>query len=290
MIALANKVDADLCGLFTEIWQHAGVAGTTPGTFKALGDAAQRLDEAACPPDMRRLVLNPAANWSMADALKGLFAQDIVQKAVKKGRLTQVAGMEIFMDQNIKRHTHTAFTTDVPVVDGTLSSDSSSIQIDGFVGTFAEGDVFSIAGVNDVNPVSGEDTGQLKQFTVTTAATSSDAAVGASVPFAPTLIVGTDTRGLAYKNVTAYPIDGATVTVVDSHAANLAFHRNALGLVTVPIEMPDSAQWKARESHRGLSVRLVKDWDFDTDNESIRCDILYGVKAIYPELACRLLG
>jgi hypothetical protein len=43
-------------------------------------------------------------------------------------------------------------------------------------------------------------------------------------------------------------------------------------------------------THNGLSIRVVKDYDVDADTEIIRLDILYGVKAIYPELACRLWG
>ena len=74
------------------------------------------------------------------------------------------------------------------------------------------------------------------------------------------------------------------------HAQNLAFHRNALALVTVPLELPDSAVFKARADWRGYSIRVIKYYDIDSDEEIIRLDILYGVKAIYPELGVRLTG
>ena len=35
---------------------------------------------------------------------------------------------------------------------------------------------------------------------------------------------------------------------------------------------------------------MIKDYDIDSDEEIIRLDILYGVKAIYPELGNRLWG
>ena len=54
--------------------------------------------------------------------------------------------------------------------------------------------------------------------------------------------------------------------------------------------MPDGAAFKARESANGLSLRVVKDYDIDNDIDVIRMDILYGVKAIYPDLAARLWG
>ena len=68
------------------------------------------------------------------------------------------------------------------------------------------------------------------------------------------------------------------------------FHKNAFALVTVPLEMPDGAAFKARESSNGLSIRVVKDYDIDNDEDIIRLDILYGTKAIYPDLATRLSG
>ena len=58
----------------------------------------------------------------------------------------------------------------------------------------------------------------------------------------------------------------------------------------VPLEMPDGAAFKARESRNGLSVRVIKSYDVDNDTDIIRLDIMYGVKTIYPELAVRLLG
>ena len=94
--------------------------------------------------------------------------------------------------------------------------------------------------------------------------------------------------------MTALPADNAAITIVGtagtSYPQNLAFHHNALALVTVPLELPDSAVFKARADWRGFSIRVIKDYDIDSDEEIIRLDILYGVKAIYPELGNRLWG
>ena len=69
------------------------------------------------------------------------------------------------------------------------------------------------------------------------------------------------------------------------------FHPNAFALVTVPMEMPANV-WGARETDAdaGISIRVVKQYDIDADEEIIRLDILYGVKTLYPELAVRLWG
>jgi hypothetical protein len=54
--------------------------------------------------------------------------------------------------------------------------------------------------------------------------------------------------------------------------------------------MPDGVNFKARETHKGLSMRVIKDYDITNDTEIIRLDVLYGVDAIYPDLAARLWG
>ena len=74
-IKLGNDVDVSLAQLYKQLWLSAGTPGTTPASFSALGDLATIMDDNAIPDDgKRRLVFNPAARWSMADALKALAA------------------------------------------------------------------------------------------------------------------------------------------------------------------------------------------------------------------------
>ena len=297
MIVLANQVDAHLCGLYADVWNCAGTAGATPATFAALGSAAQKLDEFAVPRDERVLVLDPAANWAIADGLKGLYDTQMIREFVKKGRLTQIAGMDIYMDQNIVKHTHTTLggTIVTDTVGGvehitTLGTDDTcTIHTDGWTGDLVVGDVFTIAGVNSVNPVSKQDTGSLQQFVVKTAFTGT---TDSPIVVSPAIVTAADPAAAfaPYQTVTAIPDVEAAITMVASNTSNLAFHKNAFGLVTVPMELPDGAAFKARESHNGLSVRIIKGYDILLDTETIRIDLLYGVKTIYPELATRLLG
>jgi hypothetical protein len=176
-------------------------------------------------------------------------------------------------------------------------ANTQTIATDGWPNSTAvlkAGDVITFAGVYAVNPVPGEGTSgktvmpYLQQFTVTADA-SSNGSGAATLTISPAII----TTG-PYQTVDAAPADDATITVLGTastaYPQNLGFHKNAFALVTVPLEMPDGAAFKARESHNGLSVRCVKDYDIDTDDDIIRLDILYGIKAIYPDLATRLWG
>lgn len=291
MIQLANQVDSDLCGLYTDLFTSAGTPGTTPATFGALGNMAEELDDGAVPDDgMRKLILNPAARWSMADGLKTLNNDGMAADFVRKGRLGEIANFDIYGDQNIVRHTVGAHGG-TPLVNG-ASQTGTSLVTDGWTasvsGLLKQGDVFTIAGVYGVNPVSRQSTGKLQKFVVT-----SDRASNGSGQATLEIYPAITTSG-AYQTVTNSPADNAAITVLGTastqYPQNLAFHKNALALVTCPLELPESAGWKSRVTHKGLSIRAVKDYDIDNDEEIIRLDILYGVKAIYPELGGRLWG
>lgn len=288
--ALANQVDYDLCGLYTDVYNYAGSPGTTPGTFKVLGDCQTVLDDECAPQDRRVAIVNPDANWALADGLKGTFAANVAKDIITRGFLGQIANLSIYMDQNVNRHLTGAFTTGAtPLVDG-ASQTGSDILSKGWSGsnTLKKGDIFTMAAVYGVNPMSGASTGKLRRFAVT--ADIADTAAAINIPNTPTLTV----TG-AYQTADASPAGDAEITMVGTESTyypqNLVFHPNAFALVTTPIEVPSNV-WGARETdpEMGLSIRVVKQYDIDADEEIIRLDILYGTKTLYPELACRLFG
>lgn len=318
--ALANQVDADLCGLYANIPDSVveSTGYVTPATFMILGKAMQKLDENAAPPDDRVVVFNPAAHWSFANALSNWNFKEGGEQALKKGFLGRIANAEIYMDQNIKVHTVGRYATDTAAattsrvfihssaVSGSaglphatnIGQDISYCQqllvagvIVGSATPFLAGDSFCINGCYAVNPMSGESTGALRNFVVTTncgTVSSDSTGIPSWIYFYPDMI-----HTGPYKTVDTIPALGAAVKIYGNanrpHPQNLAFHKNAFALVMVPLEMPDGV-WGARETEDGISIRVVKSYGIDADVETIRLDILYGVKTIYPELACRVWG
>lgn len=304
MIVLANAIDRSLCvegG--QEFFNAVGTPGTTPADFAAVAAIGQKMDEEPVPDDgYRCLVLNPAARWGMANGMGGsgsggIFNAEIVGGMVRKGRLGEIGNFDIYGDQNIYVHTVGAYVGAPLVDDAAFTNDTNTIDFDyvgaaAVVGYLKKGDIITIAGVNSVNDVSKEDTGELQQFVVQSDVTTAGNA--GTITVYPDLNDGSTASTAAFQTVTALPVDNAAITVLGSASAtipqNLGFHMNALALVTVPLELPDSATFKARADWRGYSIRVIKDYDIDTDEEIIRLDILYGVKAIYPELGVRLQG
>lgn len=305
MITLAQTMDAGGYDLYKDVWNAVGTPGTTPSTFAQVSPVAQRLDEMAVPSDMRNLVLNPAARYSIAGDQTGLQADRKVVTAYEAARIGPIADLNTYSAQNIKSHTIGAHGG-TPLVNGasqnvtyanSKTTNEQSLVTDGWTISTAvlkQGDVFTIDGVYAVNPVPGEGTTgktvmpYLQQFVVKSDATS-DGTGNATLTISPAII----TSG-PYQTVDAAPADDAAITVLGTastaYPQNIGFHKNAFALVTCPLEMPDGASWKARESHNGLSIRVVKDYDIDSDDDIIRLDVLYGWKSIFPDLAARLFG
>ena len=302
---LANTVDYDLTGLYDDVFSQKGTPGTTPSAFSDLGACQQVLDELAAP-SPRVSVINPAAHWALADGLKGTYAAKPANDILTKGFLGSVAGLDIHMDQNIRRHTTGAFTTDcTPLVDddpGTnIAEGSYQITSDGWKVSTAclkAGDVFTIGNssasyVYAVNPKSRVSTGQLKQF-VSLNDETSDTAGNITIDVMSSTSEGMRSTG-AYKNMTQLPPNDATINPVGTESTeypmNLIFHPNAFALVTMPLAMPANT-WGARvtDKQAGLSIRLTKQWSVEADEEIARLDILYGVATLFPDLAARLVG
>jgi len=289
--AIANKTDEACCNLYSDVYNSVGTPGVTPASFKVLGDAQQRLDDEGVPNDERVAIVNPAANWALADGLKGTFAQNVAKDIITKGFLGQIANLNIYSDQNVVRHTTGHFTSGAtPIMNGDTTSGATTIVTNGWSGsnTVKKGDVLTIAGVYAVNPMSGASTGVLRQFVVT--ADTADVGADMTIPVSPAII-----SSGAYQTVDAVPLTTAALTFWGAqdtaYAQNLVYHPSAFGLVTVPLEVP-SGVWAGREVDKdtGLSMLLVRQYDISVPEEVMRLDMLKGTKTFYPEFCVRVWG
>jgi hypothetical protein len=303
MVQLANAVDSDLMTLYRDVYNYVGTPGTTVGSFAAAARAAERLDLTAVPSDGRVGVLSPTDQWGLAGSQTALYMQPVATPAYRKGSIGDVAGIDFYKSQNV--FTHTVGTkAGTPVVNGgaqgvaytsVLNTESvpgiSSLITSGWTASSAilkQGDVFTIANVFAVNPVTKVTLPFLQQFVVQ-ADTSSDGAGAATLSIAPAII----TSG-AKQTVSAAPANSAAITVLGTastgYAQNMAFNKNAFGLVVLPMVKPPGAVQVARESYKGLSVRLIPYYTGSTDTSAWRLDVLYGKKTLDPRLACRVAG
>lgn len=294
MATVANKMDADGLALYKSVYNAVGTPGTTPTALKTYLQAGAKMDYEATPRDGNRsLVIEPTAQVEIVDSLKSLFqSSDQIMKQYEQGNMGQAAGFKWSMDQNVAVH-QVGPLGGAPLVNG-AGQTGASLVTNGWTAAAASrlkaGDTFTIAGVFAVNPQSRASTGQLRQFVVT-ADVSSDASGNATIPISPAIV----TSG-AFQTVTASPGAGAAITVLGAASTltpvNLAYHKNAFVLGCADLLLPKGVDMAARVSDKqlGLSARMVRAYDINNDKFPCRFDILYGWKAVYPELACRIHG
>jgi hypothetical protein len=292
MAAIANKIDYDVCSQVYNVANTTGTAGSTPNDILALLTAGQKMDYEAAPRDgQRSVVWDPATNASMVKSAAGLFNNPTkISEQYGTGVFVPALGFDIGMDQNIK--TLTTGTRTNGTVNG-ASQTGSTLAITGLGAnaTVSAGDVFTIAAVNAVNPQNRQSTGYLRQFTVTAAGTANGSGQLTVSIFPP---INTVASNQQYQTVDAGPASGAAVTwdtaASTTYTANMAFHKDAFVLATADLEdMSQYGAWGARRSHKGFSMRITRQYAIGTDTVPCRIDVLYGIRPIYPELACRII-
>jgi hypothetical protein len=297
-LALVNQVDLDgTTKAVKNVANAAGTAGTTPSAILTYLEGIQKIYESAGPQDdMYSYIINPAAQTKIVDALKGLFAdQSEISKQYKRGIMGIAAGGEWSMSQNLYAYTSGA-QGGTPLTSGTQTEGASTLVTKGWTAAAANrlkaGDVFTIAGINKVNPITKQDTGQLQQF-VATADFASDGSGNGSVSISPPLY---SSASGSLQNISALPADGTAMTILQGAstvtANNLVMHKSAFSLAYVPLEMPQGVDFSAVETDpdTGISLRLARQWDITSDKFKTRVDVMYGWGIARPEWACKILG
>ena len=290
---LAASIDADVANSFNGIYQSVGTPGTTPSTTAVLLAAQQKLNESAAVMSPRYVTVNPAANASLIEGMKGLFNPvSTISAQFKNGMFGEgILGFEeLNMSQSIKQFTTGTRTGAHTVTTTVTAQGTSTIAITGTgTQTIKKGDVFTINGVFAVNPQTRESTGSLQQFVVTEDVTAVAGAY-AAVKISPAIY----TSSVALATVSSFPQAGDTITFLGGastqYPQNLVYHRDAIAFATADLLLPQGVDMASRQVHNGISMRVVRQYDINNDRMPCRIDVLYGYNVIRPQMAVRLWG
>lgn len=292
--AVANKIDRDGLALYTSVFNAVGTPGTVPTTLKTFLDGKVKMTDGGCPQDdLISAVVGAQVEANMADAGKALFhASKEIEEQYRNGKMGMYGGMKWSMDQNVNTAT-VGPQGGTPLVNGAAQT-GATLATKGWTAAAASrlvvGDIFTIAGVNHVNPQSRASNGVLQQFVVT-AAFSSDGSGNGSISISPPI-----TTSGAFQTVDASPADSAAITVLGAANAvspqHLIYHRDAFAFASADLQLPNGVDMAARISSEklGMSVRMVRAYDINNDAFPCRLDVLYGWAPVYPELATRVVG
>ena len=291
---LASSVDADVANAYKSIFNTVGTPGTTPATALVLLQAQQKLNESASPMSPRYATVNPAANAGLVNGMTGFFnPTGTISRQFKTGMMGEgVLGFdEMNMSQSIVNHTTGSRAGTILVNETVATQGQATITLDGLTSatTVTAGDVFTIAGVNAVNPQTRLSTGSLQQFVVTAAQTASSGDM-VNMAISPPMY----TAANALATIDAFPANNAAVTFVGTastaYPQNLVYHKNAITLATADLLLPQGVDMASRQVHNGVSMRIVRQYDINNDRMPCRVDVLYGFNTIRAPMACRIWG
>jgi hypothetical protein len=285
---LAAAVEADALNMYKDVYNlYDGDAAAF--SFTTVTNGRQILSDNLAPTSQRTLTLTPTHATKFMIDTKGLFQDsDAISQQWREGKIGKTAGFEgIYENTLLVPHTTgTAVKTTTYVVNGAVTTNGTAqVTVATGTTTFKKGDVFTVADCFRVHPESKVSTGIVQQFVVT-----EDYAGGAgALKFAPAIY----TSG-GRQNVTAAGMaDTKAITKVGAAAnetliQSLAFHKDAFAFVTADLPLPEGVDWARREVVDGISLSLVRDFNISDRTFPCRIDILYGYKAVRPQLAARL--
>jgi len=294
--AMASKADVQAGQeVYFTVYNSIGTPGTAITDDVTYTDGIAKLRNLGVPDELIA-VLDPRAQSKLMAANFALFnPQNFIGKLFRSGQFSGAAlGVdEWYWDPLMPTHTTGTFTTATPIV-SSAGQTGSTLAMSG-LGTYAfkKGDVFTVAGVNSVNPVAFTDTGDLQQFVITadTAGTTTG-----TLPISPPII----TSG-QLQTVTASPANnavvtflGATGTVAATMAAtaskqSLIFNPGAFAFVVVdlPSNLPGANARRVSDADAKISMRWTEQYNLQTDQLPSRLDMLCGVAPIVQQFALR---
>jgi hypothetical protein len=286
---LAANIEADAFNMLLDVYNVVNNVGAA-ATMRSILQAEKQLTDNLTPVDDNRYcILNTQDNLDLVDALKGMFqSASEIEKQYKTGRMGIGAGFDFLRSTLVPTQTTgTALAATTYTINGAVTTNgSTAATVAVGATTFKKGDVFTVAGCNRVHPETKADTGELQQFVITT-----DYAGGAGdIAFSPPIY----TSGARQNVVAAGMANGSAITKIGGASAvykpSIAFHRDAFAFATADLVMPKGVVFSARENFEGLSIRIVRQYDINTDKYPCRLDILYGYKTLRAQLASRILS
>lgn len=284
-VDVMSGVEGGICNFVANQDGSGNIISPVAGTYLRSG---ANLDNNSAPIANRKIVNSPDTEATVVSTLSGLLnPQTEISRQYVTGRMYDALGFIWMKDQTTITHTNGTLAQNSATVSG-ANQTGLTLTVNALAGTLNAGDIITIAGVYQVNRITKQSTGRLRQFVVT----ANVAAGGTSIPIYPALVPAVGGQPVQYQTVTASPADGAAVNPANGLGASAQYTKNfsyapeAVTLATADLEIPKNVHEAAREEFDGVSMRMVTDYFIGTDQLITRLDVLYGYLWIRPEWAC----
>lgn len=266
MRTLVNEIEADLwAAAYKGASRGYGTAGTAPfGTAADLSDAAgvlRILEDNGAPQSDLHLVVGAAAMANLRGKQSVLFKVNEAgtDETLRRGSIGELMNMMIHNSYPIAVHTKGTGTSYQLSAAGAVGD--TTINVDTGSGTIVAGDVVTFAGTSD-------------KYIVNTALSGGVFTIGG-----PGLL--------------AIEADNDAVTVGNNYTPNVAFHRNAIHLITRAPAMPSGGDEaddviEVTDPNTGLAFQVAVYRQYR--QVSYEVGMAWGVEAVKPAHIAVLLG
>ena len=284
MAQIANRMDGYGLSFLSKVYNQVGSPGSSVSSLNTYLSAGVKLDQNLAPRDGSWVFMADPQTQATATGLGlNLFnPQSNISEQYRKGQLAEALGFKWYMDQNVPRHANGTFSGTIEV-DG-AGQTGGTLVIKGLTGTLTAGTVFTIAGVNAVNPQTKANLGVPQQFVVLADRTGAGA-----MTISPAIVASG-----AFQNVSATAADSAGITVAGASGVStqlsVAYHPDAFVMGVAELDTPGGTDraFRATDPQTGVSVRIIRDYNVVTDQWITRFDVLFGFNTLYEQLACRI--
>lgn len=268
-----------------------GTAGSTTVDPDTVLAGREKMSKFLAPKDDNRMFLmDSTAMRSAVNANKNLFV--FGKKEYGQGYIGDALGYSWMENELLYQHTNGADVSGIAVEATVLAPATGATQlgVDGVTSgaTIKKGTVFTIDGVYAVHPQTKVAFPFLQQFVVTADVTES-ASNQVTLSISPTIY---SSASGSLQNVSALPLDEAALTFVGSasttYTQSLMYHKDAFRVATVPLVLPQKAEFAESAEEDGINIAIIRDFDVLTRKMITRLDVLGLVVPVRPEWACRI--
>lgn len=295
--SLVSGIEADFIAYATKAtYNVAGTAGTPLADLAAVGSARAKLNQNLAPKDGNRFIMCDSVTMGgMVNGLKGLFQDSTqIKEQYREGMIGRTAMADWYENDRMWSLTNSDDVTGNTNAAAGVTDGGNLVKIytDIAIAKQSVGQVFTIAGVYACHAETKASLGSLQQFVITAVETGTS---GTTV--SPTIyLTGArqnvcSSAGAALAttdfNSKALTYVGAAST---SYVQNLMYHKESFQFVTADLPILDDAQKCVRVNKDGLSLRCWMGSDIRNDELLLRVDILYGMAALRPAWASRIIG
>ncbi len=291
---MTSGIEADFLAYATKAtYNVAGTAGTGITTLVAPGAARAKINQGIAPKDNRYIQMDSVTMGGLVNGVAAYFSPSgDISKQYREGMVARTAMADYYENERIWTLTNSD--------DVTADTDAAALVTDGGstidmhtllpVAKQTVGSVFTIAGVYACHPETKAAYRHLQQFTITAiGATTTTVSPAFYLTGANKNVCSSTGADLATTDFNAKTLTfiGAAST---SYAMPLMYHKDAFQFVTADLPLMDDAHKCTRRTQDGLSLRVWMASDIRNDELLLRLDILYGMAALRPEWACRMIG